>query len=162
MPITTGTNTAVTRSANSWMGTLVPWASSTMRTTCARKVSAPTRVARTCNRPVWFTVAPITSSPSALGTGIDSPVTIDSSTALSPATTTPSVGTFSPGRTTITSPTLTWARGTSYSSPSTRIWAVLAPNCSSLRMACEARPLALASMVRPVKWMAMIMAATPA
>lgn len=33
IPSTTGTKTAVTRSAKAWMGTLEPWASSTRRTT---------------------------------------------------------------------------------------------------------------------------------
>ena len=47
-----------------------------------------------------FMVAPITSSPWPLSTGIGSPVSIDSSTAEPPPTTTPSTGTFSPGRTT--------------------------------------------------------------
>ena len=46
-------------------------------------------------------------SPGALSTGIDSPVTSDSSMALCPSTTTPSTGTFSPGRTRQMSPTTT-------------------------------------------------------
>ena len=45
--------------------------------------------------------------PAASPTGIGSPVTIDSSTALAPSTTTPSTGTFSPGRTRRRSPTCT-------------------------------------------------------
>ena len=44
-------------------------------------------------------VAPMTRSPGCFSTGIGSPVTIDSSTALEPSSTTPSTGTFSPGRT---------------------------------------------------------------
>ena len=54
--------------------------------------------------PVPFTVAPITGSPARFSTGIGSPVTIDSSTALVPSSTTPSTGTFSPGRTRSRSP----------------------------------------------------------
>ena len=46
-----------------------------------------------------LTVAAATSSPGPLSTGTDSPVSIDSSTAEVPSTTTPSTGTFSPGRT---------------------------------------------------------------
>ena len=52
-------------------------------------------------------VPPITRSPAAFSTGIGSPVTIDSSTALAPSSTTPSTGTFSPGRTRSRSPTWT-------------------------------------------------------
>ena len=45
-----------------------------------------------------FSVPPVTRSPGAFSAGIGSPVTIDSSTALCPSRTTPSTGTFSPGR----------------------------------------------------------------
>ena len=55
--------------------------------------------------PDWFIVPPITLAPTSLVTGIDSPVTIDSSTALRPSRTAPSTGTFSPGRTRRRSPT---------------------------------------------------------
>ena len=40
--ITAGTNHAVTRSTRAWIGSLEPWASSTMRTIWASSVSAPT------------------------------------------------------------------------------------------------------------------------
>jgi len=145
MPITTGTKTAVTWSAKAWIGTRVPCACSTMRTICERNVSAPTLVAWMVSRPPWFTVAPITASPGPLSTGIDSPVAMDSSTVLSPLRMTPSVGILSPGRTNSVSPTRTCASGTRYSCPSTSTVACLAPSCRSLRMACDARPLALAS-----------------
>ena len=55
--------------------------------------------------------------PALLSTGIDSPVTIDSSTAALPSTTTPSTGIFSPGRTRSTSPAWTSSSGTSSSRP---------------------------------------------
>ena len=43
--------------------------------------------------PIDYTVtAPVTRAPGPFSTGIDSPVTIDSSTALVPSTTTPSTG----------------------------------------------------------------------
>ena len=64
----------------------------------------PSRASMT-SAPVWFSVPPITLAPASLVTGIDSPVTIDSSTALRPSTTAPSTGTFSPGRTRRRSPT---------------------------------------------------------
>ena len=63
-------------------------------------------------------VPPVTRDPGAFSTGIGSPVTIDSSIALRPSMTTPSTGTFSPGRTRQTSPTCTSSSGTSASSPS--------------------------------------------
>jgi len=140
-----GTNMAVTRSASSWMGTFEPCASSTSRITWERNVSLPTRVARIVRRPSWFTVAPMTSCPGLFSTGMDSPVAMDSSTALSPSITTPSVGIFSPGRTTIMSPTWTASIGTSTSAPSRRTRAVFAPSSTSLRIAREARPLAVSS-----------------
>ena len=61
------------------------------------------RASRSC--PVWLSVPPITLSPGSLATGIDSPVTIDSSTVERPSITSPSTGTFSPGRTRSRSPT---------------------------------------------------------
>ena len=91
-----------------------------MRTIWARSVSAPTRSARMTNPPVPFTVPPVTWSPGTFSTGIGSPVTIDSSMALVPSSTTPSTGTFSPGRTRRRSPGCTWSRGTSSSLPSSR------------------------------------------
>ncbi len=104
IPITTGTNTAETRSARRWTRALPLWASVTSRAMRASCVSAPTRVARTTSRPPAFTVAPTTASPGATSTGTDSPVTMLASTADSPSSTTPSVAIFSPGRTTNSSP----------------------------------------------------------
>ena len=42
--------------------------------------------------PLWLTVPPMTRSPTVFATGIDSPVTIDSSMALRPSTISPSTG----------------------------------------------------------------------
>ena len=55
--------------------------------------------------------------PGSFSTGIGSPVSIDSSTAVRPSVTTPSTGTFSPGRTRSTSPGCTSSSGTSLSLP---------------------------------------------
>jgi hypothetical protein len=55
----------------------------------------------------WFIVPPITLSPTLLVTGIDSPVTMDSSIALRPSRMAPSTGTRSPGRTRWLSPAVT-------------------------------------------------------
>src|SRR3546814_5768776 len=43
--MTAGTNHAVTRSTIAWIGSLAPWAASTIRMICASSVSAPTLVA---------------------------------------------------------------------------------------------------------------------
>src|SRR6266699_1141300 len=77
---TTGTNTPEMVSANRWIGAFEPCASSTRRIILARTVSAPTLVARRCNRPCWLMVAPISGSPATFSTGMLSPVIIASST----------------------------------------------------------------------------------
>ena len=92
------------------------WA--TIWTICARTVCAPIRSERMTSAPLVLMVAPISLSPGLLVTGIGSPVSIDSSTALLPSSTTPSTGTFSPGRMRSASPTWTWLKGMSSSRPS--------------------------------------------
>ena len=49
--------------------------------------------------PVPLTVPPMTRSPAGFSTGTGSPATIASSMLVVPSMTTPSTGTFSPGRT---------------------------------------------------------------
>ena len=93
-------------------------ACTTICTMPANTVCAPTLAALISSAPVVFRVAPISVSPMRLLTGIGSPVSIDSSTALLPSSTTPSTGTFSPGRTRSMSPTCTFASGMSASLPS--------------------------------------------
>jgi hypothetical protein len=66
-------------------------------------------------------VPPMTKARTSLVTGIDSPVTMDSSTALRPSSTMPSTGTFSPGRMRKRLPTCTASSGTSSSDPFARI-----------------------------------------
>ena len=104
-PAPTGTKTPETRSASRCTSALPLCACSTSRASWASWVSAPILVARTRMRPPEFTVAPTTSDPGPTSTGTGSPVSMDASTALVPSTTTPSVATASPGRTTKTSPT---------------------------------------------------------
>ena len=77
MPMTTGTKTPATLSANRAMGALDPAASSTSRTIWASVVSWPTRVARTVRTPEPLTDAEMTVSPGPLSTGMDSPVRAD-------------------------------------------------------------------------------------
>ena len=113
-------------------------------------VSLPTRSARIRSHPVPLTVAPMTLSPMRFSTGMDSPVIIDSSTALRPSITVPSVGIFSPGRTRSLSPTFTWSSGTSYSLPSSRMMrASLGERSSSARMAEPVRLRARSSSTWP-------------
>ncbi len=159
MPMTAGTKYAAITSARRAMGGLDPWACSTRRMICARAVSAPTLVARKVNEPVVFMVAPMTSSPARLVTGSGSPVSMDSSTGEAPDVTTPSTGTFSPGRTSTASPTRTSAMGTSVSTPSRSTRAVR--GCRPMRalMAAPVWPLARASSSRPKRISVMMKAA---
>ena len=158
MPSTMGTKTEAMRSASAWIGALEVWASSTRRMIRESAESAPTAVARSRRRPVAFIVAPNTSSPPRFVTGKDSPVSIDSSTALSPSRTTPSTGICSPGRTTTVSPACTARTGISYSSPSSRTRASCGRRAMRARTAAEVRPLARASSQRPSRTRPMIAA----
>ena len=146
---TSGTKTSLTRSARRWIGAFEPCARSTSSTIRASAVSRPTRVARITNEPVVLTVAPITSSPAAFADGIGSPVSIASSTADMPSTTTPSTGTFSPGRTRNRSPGTIAASSTSSSAPSRIRRAVVAWSATSRRIAPVVWPLARPSSHRP-------------
>lgn len=142
--MTTGTKTAEIRSARRWTGALPVWAWVTSRPIWASVVSSPTRVARTSRYPPVLTVAPTTSSPTPTSTGTGSPVSREVSSAEVPATTTPSVATFSPGRTAKRSPTASASIGTRVSircpAASTRTRATsLAPRDSSARSASPAR-----------------------
>ncbi len=157
---TAGTNQPATTSASLWIGARLRCASATIWTIWASRVSEPTRSATMISEPVPLTVAPITRSPAAFSTGIGSPVTIDSSTALEPSSTTPSTGTFSPGRTRSRSPARTWSRGTSSSLPSSPTRrAVLGARPSSARMAAPVRLRALSSSTCPSSTRVVITAA---
>ena len=107
MIMTVGTNTPETRSAIFAIGAFVAAASETILMICDSVVSSPTRVASQRRYPEVFAVAAETRSPGALSTGMLSPVSAASFTALMPSTTTPSTGMFSPGRTTKISPFFT-------------------------------------------------------
>ena len=146
---TTGTKTAATRSAIRWMGAREPWASSTSRMMRARVVSLPTRVARNRNAPVRFTEPATILDVGTFSTGRLSPVSIDSSTAEAPSTTTPSTGMRSPGRMRTRSPAPTSAAGTSISRPSRTTRAVRGARLTSRLIASDVRPRARASSQRP-------------
>jgi hypothetical protein len=150
MATTTRTNHPDATSASFWMGARLRWASATMATMRERSVSAPTFSALITNEPVPFTVAPTTRSPACFSTGMGSPLTIDSSTALAPSRTMPSTGTFSPGRTRSRSPTATTSRGTSSSDPSSlTLRAVFGARPRSFLMAALVAPRALSSSTCP-------------
>ena len=135
-------------------------ACATICTICASMVCAPTRSERITSAPLVFSVAPISLSPGRLLTGSGSPVSIDSSTALDPSVTTPSTGTFSPGRTRSRSPTCTCVRGTSSSVPSGRMRrAVFGARPSSDLIAAEVCERALSSRIWPSSVSEMITAA---
>ena len=84
-------------------------------------MSRPTLSARITNPPDWLSVPAITLLPASLVTGMDSPVTSDSSSEERPSRMTPSTGTFSPGRTRKLSPTASVSISTSWSAPSSPI-----------------------------------------
>ena len=104
-------------SAKSCAGALEFCASCTSFTIWARAESAPTLVALYWKVPLLLMVAPITVAPGPFCTGIDSPVSMDSSTSESPVSMTPSTGILPPGRMTTISPARTSAVGTSTSAP---------------------------------------------
>ena len=142
------------------MGAFDRCACTTICTIWASMVVAPTRSERMTIAPVVFSVAPMSLSPTPLATGIASPVSMDSSTELLPSITTPSTGTFSPGRTRKVSPTRTWVNGTSVSVPSG--WmarAVLGARPSSDLMAAEVCERAFSSSIWPSNVNEMIAAA---
>ena len=147
--MTAGTKYPETASASRWIGALDACACRTIVMIWASMVSAPTFSARTRSDPVVLMVAPMTGSPERLVTGIGSPVTIDSSTADVPDSTTASTGIFSPGRIATSSPTTTSSTGISVSSPLRRTRAVRACRPSSSRMACPVPALARVSISRP-------------
>ena len=97
----TGTKTPLIRSATCCSGALSRWASSTSLCRRASTDSAATALTRTTRTPPPLRVPPVTTLPGPCSTGSGSPVSIDSSTADQPLTTSPSSGTVSPARTRI-------------------------------------------------------------
>ena len=118
IPNTQGTNMPAILSASRDTGALVPWASSTRRIMPASVVSLPTRSARKVKDVLPLMLPPVTGSPTALSTGMLSPVSMDSSTWASPVSIFPSTGIRSPGSTRMRSPRISWATGTVRAVPS--------------------------------------------
>ena len=157
--ITVGTKTPETLSAILAIGAFVAAASLTILIIWERVVSSPTRVASHRINPDWFTVAAETASPGFLSTGILSPVSAASLTALFPSRTTPSTGMFSPGRTTKTSPFRTCSMGTVASCPFRTTTAVLGASFIRPFSASVVFPLDRASSIFPTVIRVRIMAA---
>ena len=157
--MTAGTKTPETLSAIFAIGALVAAASETIWIIWLRVVSSPTRVAWHFMKPLWLMVAAETVSPSALSTGMLSPVRALSLTALWPSRTTPSTGMFSPGRTTKMSPFSTSSTPTVTSWPSRRTVAVFGASFMRLLSASVVLPLLRASSILPTVMSVRIMAA---
>ena len=146
---TTGTNTVETRSTIRWIGAFAAWASSTIRTIRASTVSVPTAPTSSTMRPDPLIEPPTSRSPGWRDTGRGSPVSIDSSTWVSPSCSMPSTGSRSPGSTTTRSPTVMLARGTIRSWPSSSRRAVSGRSPCSARIASVVRRRARASRYLP-------------
>ena len=111
----------------------------------ASVVSRRSRVTRTSSAPRPLMVPANTSSPGAFSAGSDSPVTGAWLTALCPATTSPSSGIFSPGRTTITAPGAIRSTATRRSPSASRTSASAGVRSIRARMAWRARSSVRAS-----------------
>ena len=135
MSTTAGTKTPEIRSANRCTGAFELCAAATMPMICASTVSLPTFVARYRSEPPPLMVAPVTSLPSVLATGMASPVIIDSSTVEVPDMTMPSTGSCSPGRMAMMSPTRTSSMAMLVSLPSRTTRAVFGCRPANARMA---------------------------
>ena len=147
--ITTGTKYAEMTSAKRPIGGLEFCARLTILMICASAVSLPTRVALNRIEPDLLMVPAATVSPVAFSTGIGSPVSMDSSIAVCPSTTSPSTGIFSPGRTRTTSFSRTCSIAISSSLSSRITRAVFACNPIRRLIASEVRPRAFNSRARP-------------
>ena len=139
---TTGTKTEEIRSTRRCTGALLAWASETRRMIRDSVDSAPTAVTCTRSRPSPLIEPPVTASPAPLWTGRDSPVISDSSSWLSPCSTTPSTGTRSPGRTITRSPGATRSAGISTMPSARSTRAVSGRSFERARMADAALRLA--------------------
>ena len=110
--------------AKSWVFDLLSWACLTRSITCDRNESLPVPLTAMVSEPSPLMAPPITLSSAFLVTGVDSPVSMASFTALSPSTMTPSAGIFSPGLISTLSSTASSPSGTSFTLPSgMSLWA---------------------------------------
>ena len=112
-------------------------------------MSSPTRVAVKRIVPSTFSVPDVTESPVVFGTGMDSPVTADSSMLVAPSVTVPSTGMRAPGRTMTVSPRTSVATGTTCSTPPRTTVASAGASCMRARSAPVVCPFARASRYLP-------------
>ena len=134
---TTGTNTAATWSTRRCTGALPACASCTSAMMRASTLWAPTARTLTSTAPSPLSEPPVTASPGCLGTGMASPVSIDSSACVWPCSSSPSAGKRSPGSTRMTSPGSSSSTGTS--TISVRFTPSGINRATSGRSACSAR-----------------------
>ena len=153
MVITVGTKTPDTLSAIFAIGALVAAASDTILMIWESVVASQRK------NPDWFVVAALTEEPFCLSTGILSPVSAASLTALLPSMTIPSTGMFSPGRTTKISPCRTSAIDTVTSCPSRTTVAVFGASRIRLFKASVVLPFAWDSSIFPTVMSVRIIAA---
>ena len=106
-------------------------------------------VVRMRSRPVRLTQPLEISSPAAQGLGRLSPVSAEVSSVLSPSRMTPSIGTLSPGRTTMTLPGATSSGATEMTSPSRSSSARSGRRSISALMLPRLRPTAYSSKSAP-------------
>ena len=142
IPITTGTNTAETRSASCCTAALEPCACDTRRMMPASIVALPRAVTLQRNCPLPLMVAAYTDAPAVFATGMLSPVSIASLTEEVPSMTSPSTAMLSPGRTTKCIPGARALRGTSCKPCADSIQAVRGCILTSAVSAAEVRTLA--------------------
>ena len=139
IPSTIGTKIAATRSASCWIGAWLRCAWATRWMICESAVSAPVRTTLMMKLPEVLSVPAETVDPALFSTGNGSPESIDSSSELHPSSTSPSAGSFSPGRMRTRSPTRRSATRTERSPPSSTSRAVAGVRSSSSRRAEPAR-----------------------
>ena len=116
--IATNVRRDAARSARTWARDRLACASATSRMIPASAVLSPIAVTLILSDPSPLTVPAMTFAPTAFSTGRDSPVIIDSLTAVAPSTTSPSAGTRAPGRTRTRSPSRSSETGTRSVPPS--------------------------------------------
>ena len=161
MKNTAGVYTAAKRSTKLCVGARVACACSTawmMRASVEFEAGAVTSNSKL---PDALMVPAKTGSPTALSTGMLSPVTGAWLMLERPARSTPSIGTRSPGLTRSTAPTATWATGTVAQLPSAwRSDACSGASASRPWMALRARSTARASMASAIAYSAITIAAS--
>ena len=116
------------------------------------ELSVPAAVVSTSSAPELLIAPADTASPGPTSTGIDSPVIADVSRLERPARTIPSVAIRSPGRTTMTWPTVSSFACTSTDPPSRSTVAVSGTSFSNARRPPRALSIALSSRASAIEY----------